>query len=312
MWPLIHRASRRPDGPAVEKAASGRAVVLATSLTLVALVLVLWPCAAPARADTAPVDDWVHLWEVVRLVNAEPSPLPPQVFYLGDSTARESIVSDESWTAQLVRLGASAKVQAHLLGGHNQTFGMDEVVLSQLPSRTGQAAQDVVVISVGLTRFIRLPDPQDPAPPGGGAGLSPWTRHRYDAVPPMTLAARRRLVTSWTHRPSRIIRDHLAVDLESLGRVIQACIAKNLKPVLVNEPLDVRTVGKRLDGLRAELRRGCSSLATDYGIPYVSSQPSLPSADFHDLWHLVHRGAVPWQRWLSRTLEPLILQPSRP
>jgi hypothetical protein len=173
----------------------------------------------------------------VRLVNAEPNPLPPQVFYLGDSTARESIVTDEDWTAQLVRLGAPAKVQAHLLGGHNQTFGMDEVVLSHLPSRAGQAAQDVVVISVGLTRFIRLPNPQDPAPLGGGTGLSPWMRHKYDAVPPMTLAERRRLATSWTHRPSKIVRDHLAANLASLGRVIQACIAKNLKPVLVNEPL---------------------------------------------------------------------------
>jgi hypothetical protein len=74
----------------------------------------------------------------------------------------------------------------------------------------------------------------------------------------------------------------------------------------------VRVVGKRLDGLRAALRKGCSSLATHYGIRYVSSQVSLPSADFYDLWHLVHPGAVSWQLRLSRTLEPLVPQPSQP
>ncbi len=319
-----HEACSRRAGTAGRRlgaAGSGRAAraLLLAAVALLSTCLALWLWAPPAPAATR-VDDWVHLWEVVRLVNAGPQPpAGPQVYYLGDSEARESVVSDAAWRVQLLKSGAPSDVSPHLLGGHNQTFGMDETVVAHLPSRAGLASRDVVVIGVGLTRFVRPPTAMDPArlgpvAPGQRIRLSPWQQHHYDSVKPVPLAQRRQFVAAWVRRSAPLARRTRAANLAALERVIKTCLQRNLTPVLLEQPLDLAATGSRVSALRGSYQSGCRDLAGKYGIGYVAFQPGrrLPATAFYDVWHLVHRGAVKWQLWLSRAVAPLLAPPAQP
>lgn len=99
-----------PTTPSGKRAARLiRHLRVAGALTLVALSLALWPSAPLAQAG-APVDDWTRIWQVVDALQSRP-PEGPVVYYLADSTARESVVSDGRWSAQIASL-AGRRVRA--------------------------------------------------------------------------------------------------------------------------------------------------------------------------------------------------------
>jgi hypothetical protein len=277
----------------------------------------LWPPRAQAAATQ--VDDWVHLWEVVSLVNSGPQPPPgPQIYYLGDASARESIVDDTDWTTQLAELGAPSGAQAHVLAGHDQTFGMDETVVGHLPSRAGRARRDLVVIGVGLTRFARPPKQLRPARltrvPVSETDLSPWQRHRYDALPLLSAAQKLKVAAIWGPLWLARFERFRTANLDAIRRLIKACRARNLRPVLLDTPVNLAAAGTRLDRARSSYRAACKSLARKCGVTYLSFQRAidLPSACFHDIHDLVHQGAVMWQLRLSRAIVPLIPRPAQP
>ena len=94
--------------------------------------------------------------------------MPPNgamVYYLGDSIARESTVSDAAWTDMLGRKTARAgKVPAfgYTVAGHNQTFGMDEKIVQGLPPTQAGQPKGILLIGVGISRFIGPPTPLAP------------------------------------------------------------------------------------------------------------------------------------------------------
>jgi hypothetical protein len=298
--------------------AAGARGALAVALTALA-VLVLVP---PAVA--AGVDDWQHTWEVVQLVKALQTKAPPPhsalVYYLGDSIARESTVSDAAWSAQLARRAQTAgKVDAtgYTVAGHNQTFGMDERIVQGLPPTQSGQPSGILLIGVGISRFIGPPTPMDPwpldpLPSGQLPELSPWGQHHYDGRPPLSSTRKRELVQRWMDRRWAGFQSNKAANLAAIGRIIETAKAKGLRPIILDLPLNVAVVGTGLDKPRAAIRAGCTGLARGHGIKYLrfTRAIGLPSSDFWDLHHLLEPG---YRRWQSRLSDELVrVLPARP
>jgi hypothetical protein len=318
--------ARLPDargGASAHAAFRGRPLrPLLVAAAALALLVVLPPAVASAG-----VDDWRHTWEVVQLVNAlQEQPKPPDgamVYYLGDSIGRESTISDASWTKTLTRRAAAvgkARAFGYTLSGHNQTFGMDEEIVDRLPSRLAGQPRGILIIGVGISRFIGPPTPMQPAsvdPPAPGElpALSPWRQHLYDGRAPLSAAGKRELVPRWMDRRWAGFKANRAKNLRAVDRLIEAARKKGLRPVLLDLPLNVAIVGHGLDKPRLSIRSGCTALARKHRIRYVrfNSAIGLPSAAFWDLHHLLGPGYKRWQARLSGELVKLLPpQPATP
>jgi hypothetical protein len=293
---------------------------LRRALLLMVAALTLLVFLPPAVASSAGVDDWVHTWEVVRLVDYRQSqPWPPDgimVYYLGDSIGRESTVSDASWSGQLERrAGRAGKANAFgfTVSGHNQTFGMDERIVAGLPVTPDRQPRGIVLIGVGISRFIGPPAPMDPpslAPvaPGVEPPLSAWVQHLYDSRAPLSAARKRELVARWMVRRWDGFQANRAANFRAIGRLIAACKAKRLRPILFDLPLNVAVVGHGLDKPLSVIHGRCADIARNNGIRYVRLNRSigLPSSAFWDLHHLLSPGYTRWQSRLSDEVVKLL------
>ena len=277
-------------------------------LILAALALLLaLPAAAPAR-----IGDWDHAWEVVQLVRLTP-PRGTPIFYLGDSTARESTVRDALWTLQLRRRAAAAgRTTATLvftLASHNQTFGMDGQLIAAMPPREPHTPRGIAVIGVGLSRFIGPPiQRQRAAVTGAAPVLHLWNQHRYVYRVPLSLRRKHELVPRWMRRRWPGFQRNLRQNLRAVSRLITLCRGKGLRPVLLNLPLDLRVVGHGLDRPRIAYSAGCRRLARRYHVPYLSlaGPAPIPTSSFWDLMHLLPPGSQVWQSRLSGRLAKLL------
>ena len=286
-------------------------------MTLAALALLVL---LPTASAVAGVDDWRHTWEVVQLANALQERAVPlngaMVYYLGDSIARESTVSDASWTDMLGRKTARVgKVPAfgYTVAGHNQTFGMDEKIVQGLPPTQAGQPRGILLIGVGISRFIGPPTPLapialDPPPSGELPKLSPWEQHHYDGRAPLSSARKRELVQRWMDRRWAGFKQNKTKNLAAIDRLIKAAQAKGLRPVIFDLPLNVAVVGSGLDKPRTQIRDGCTGLARRNHIKYLRFNGSLglPSADFWDLHHLLSPGYKLWQARLSNELVKML------
>jgi len=298
-----------------------RASLLLIGLAGLAAVLL---AAAPATALAGGVSDWQHEWEVLRLVTALQHRMPPLrgpvIVDLGDSVTRESITTDGGWTTQLrARAGQAGKElpRAWTLAGHDQTFGMDEQLVDALPAGLGGRYHGIVLIGVGLSRFIGAPYAQPPpaitpATPGVLPALSPWRRHLYDGRLPLAPALKRALVASWRERRWAAFRENAAANFNAIERVVRTCAAKGLRPVLIDQPLNTRLVGSALWRPRREIRSRCDEFVARYGRTFglrylqLAGSGTIPSSDFWDLHHLLRPGARIWQSRLTDELVRLV------
>jgi hypothetical protein len=300
--------STHTSASAVSRRLRGGLCALALVVAAAALLAAL-----PATAS-AGVDDWVHIWEVVRLVDYQQSrPTPPGgvfVYMLGDSIARESTISDASWTRALQRKATAAgKVRvftARDVAGHNQTFGMDEKIVEGLPPTPARQPKGIVLIGVGISRFIGPPTPMAPAslqPPAPGLvpPLSPWAQHHYDGRAPLSLTRKRELVPRWMDRRWAGFQENKARNVAKIQRIIDLCTSKGLRPIILDLPLDLRVVGSGLDKPRNAIRTAMNGLARRNDIRYIHFNESLglPSSSFWDLHHLLKPGYERWQARLS-------------
>ena len=264
--------------------------------------------ASPAALTYGTVGDWAHEWQVVRQLREHP-PKGLVVYYLGDSTARESIVSDASWAADIRRLGGPP-VHTVSLTGHDQSFAMDLSLVSALPSTPG-----IALIGVGLSRMLF--DPMAPmpsrseggqplaagsAPPPDAAADGGWVRHHYGGRRPYTRAQQRAIARRWIRWHAAEFDRNRAPNLADLGKLIALCQAKGLRPVLVDMPFNLAAAGRILAKPRAVYRHACMRLARRYGIRYASFLRALdlPRSDFWDNAHLLRPGYVRWQRQLAQ------------
>ena len=295
-----------------------RAALAALAAVCLATVMATLATASPARA--AGVDDWVHIWEVVRLAKSQQaSPVPPYgpfIYYLGDSIARESTISDASWTSQLrklaVKAGRAPGAVAYSVAGHNQTFGQDETIVSELPATPVGRPAGIVLIGVGISRFIGPPTPKDPASvgpvPEHPPYFSAWDHHLYDDRPLLPVERKHELVPRWMDRRWKGFQQNQRANFAAIERIIKACRAKGLRPVLIDMPLDLEIVGNGLYQPRSAIHAGCNRLARKYDLTYLHLQPALklPNTAFWDIHHLVRSGYTRWQTRLSQKLVPLL------
>jgi hypothetical protein len=298
----------------VRRSAGARAT-LVVALAVLALLVLL-----PTSSAFAGVDDWQHVWEVIQraqlLQTRATPPASAMVYYLGDSIARESTINDSSWTRQTNNRAAVAgksRVLALSVAGHNQTFGMDLRIVRALPRTPAGQPQGILLIGVGISRFIGPPTPQDPfvVDPWSGSGLpgfSPWDQHHYDDRPPLSEARKRELVPRWMDRRWADFIASKRANLDALEALIKTAKAKNLRPVLFDLPLNIAVVGHRLDRPRNAIRYGCRGLAQKYGIKYLGFTGSirLPSSAYWDLHHLLRPGYKRWQARLSTELVKIL------
>jgi hypothetical protein len=256
----------------------------------------------------------------VRLVDYRQSqPWPPDgimVYYLGDSIARESTVSDASWSEQLERrAGRAGKATAFgfTVAGHNQTFGMDERIVEGLPVTPDRQPRGIVLIGVGISRFIGPPTPLDrpaldPVAPDAEPPLSAWVQHRYAGRAPLSPARKRELAARWMERRWDGLQANRRHNFAAISRLIATCKAKRLRPILLDQPLDLAVVGHRLDRPLSVIRGRCADIARRNGIKYLRFNRSLGlrSAVFWDLHHLLGPGSTRWQSRLSDELVKLL------
>ena len=135
-------------------------------------------------------------------------------------------------------------------------------------------------------------------PPGA------WWQHHYDARGPRSLAEKRQLVQKWRADHLEGFTEHFPGRLAELETLIQACIDRGIRPVLVEMPLNAVAVADDMDDVLGTYRQGCTDLAAEYDIPYLDfvDELGLPSGDFYDLWHLLPDGRARWQSRLTREL----------
>jgi hypothetical protein len=289
--------------------AATRAALL---VTLAALTLLLMlPAGASAR-----IGEWRHAWEVVQLVQNTP-PRGTPIFYLGDSTTRESTVRDAPWTLQLRRRAAAAgkttATAVFTLASHGQTFRMDRQLLSAMPARAAGAPPGIAVIGVGLSRFIgppvrRRPAAVKPPAPGKAPVLHRWVQHLYTDREPLPVTRKHELVPRWMDRRWEGFRRYRRDNLRAMDRLLALSRAKGLRPVLLEMPLDVRVVGGGLDRPRGAYRVALRRLARRHDADYLSlrARGPLPTGFYWDLMHLLPRGSQAWQSRLSDELVKLL------
>jgi hypothetical protein len=281
-----------------------------------ALLLALAVCAATLTARPAPAaaerfvagSDWRHLWQVLAALQAKP-PDVPVVYLLGGSAARECTIDDRSWKYQIMRLGGP-RVRVFNLGANSQSFDHNLTMVTQMPR-----VPTLVLIGVSLGRYThRAPaagrgpaagEPwgaSDEARSAAGATIEPYFQHRFTVGNILSDAEKRALVTKWLHDRYPVFKDRYEYCAGQLEALVTACLEAGLHPVLVNLPLNLRTIAARLDTPRDRYGDDCLALAERHGIPYVDFVPriALTSGDFRDNWHLVEPGRVKWQRRLTR------------
>ena len=244
------------------------------------------------------IGDWDHVRQVVDWLRYRK---PPRhvVYLLGGSTSRESVTTEAGWSRSLsARLGK--RVVAYVVSSSCQTFVEDARVVKALPKGRG-----VALITVSLSRFNMEHPPA--SVPGAAVRTSPpgaWWQHHYDARRPLSLAVKRHSVQKWRtdHLENFVPRypDRLA----ELDALIQTCLDRGIRPVLVEMPLNVVAVRHDLDDVLTMYRQGCTDLAARYDIRYLDfvDKLDLRSNDFYDLWHLLRTGRAKWQNRLGREL----------
>jgi hypothetical protein len=321
-----HTADRRGTTPRRPPARPSPAFLL---VVVLALTVLLAACSAQTTADAAPSSggpaatpaststgddagaragsgaDWSHVLQVVANLKAD-RPEKPVVVLLGGSAARESTISDSSWRAQIEAKGGPATA-AYNLGSRNRTLAQNVALVQALPEgRPGAPTIVYIGINVGVftsaqkSASISLPKPRTPLPV--------YKQHVYSQRRILSVAKKKALVSAWLADRYPVFKRNYSTSSGVLDELVQACLARDLHPVLFELPRNTSVIGRRLEAPVSRYRRSCAALAKKYDIPYVSfvDQAKLPNSSFYDLWHLVEPGRTVWQNLLSAKTAALI------
>ena len=317
--PIHSRRAGSARGAGSASAASATAVLVAI------LLAVLWLPASAARAadveaspaesldglstedqtstspqllGTATVGDWDHVLQVVAWLRYR-TPQRRVVYLFGGSAARESVASERSWAAQMRAVSGRSAV-TYVVAKRCQTYVEDTRIVNQLPKGRG-----VALISVGVTRFtMKHTSASVPRNSTRSRPPGPWYQHHYDWRAMLSAAEKRRLVRVWVRDRYGVFLSRYPDRLVQLDQLIQACLARGLRPVLLEMPLNLPVIGHAFDDARVTYQKGCLGLAAEYDIEYVRfvSKIGLRGTDFYDLQHLLPSGRSKWQARLAREL----------
>lgn len=245
--------------------------------------------AGGAAPSASRVGDITHIKQVLAYLGTPGVDAPRPVYFFGDSTTREAIVSEAKLAASLLAAGGGA-AQPFVLTSRNQTFPLDEAIAAGLPSRPALA-----LIGVGLSRFTNPPaaDPSLGESLGARSALSPWAMHHYSATDILTAAQKRSKVQGWLAARHPLFKKNEPLELARLKQLAKACLARGWTVAFVDMPTNVAIIRGAFDAPKAQYRAGCAALAAELGVTYLRFTGSigLKNTDFYDLIHLV--GSAP-------------------
>jgi len=135
-----------------------------------------------------------------------------------------------------------------------------------------------------------------------------YRQHHYTQSGIHTPRQKERMVSKWNATRYPVFRRNLAYNLAMLEQLVARCEQRGVKAVIVELPLNEDAVKGRFDEAIAQYRAPARALARKHGVPYLDFNQALaiPSADFHDLSHLVEPGRVLWQKRLAEELVALL------
>ena len=243
----------------------------------------------------------------------------PTVYLLGGSSARESVITKASWTAQIKRLGGGT-VRTYDLGSLNQSYARDTRLVAAMPP--GPA---LVLIGVTVGRYTGSPaddtaglatyDPKAALAAAAGGEI----QHRYTvsktpgATRQQTMlptSKKLTLLNRWMTERYPLFRANYAYNAGMLETLVEECRRRGFHPVLLVLPINLPLIGHAFAAPMARYRADGRVLAARYGIPFVDfvAQVGLANHDFYDLFHLVEPGRIKWQARLSREVVALLDQ----
>lgn len=269
--------------------------------TVVLFVLCASCLATPARA--AQGSDWEHALRVAQDLRVHP-PASPVVLLLGGSCARESTVSDASWSAALTQ-GVGAHVVAYNLASRNQTFEQDIALVKALPR-----IDLTILVGVNRGRFTSPPTTTSSTTPHATKGV--YAQHHYTGDKRKTLAQKEALVTRWMRDRYPVFKQRHAANLRRLDELVGVCARRGYRVAIVDLPQDMAVIGHAFDAPIAQYRDGCRTVAAKHGVPFFTfaQDVGLTNRDFYDLDHLLETGRPKYQRGLTAATVKLL--PARP
>jgi hypothetical protein len=300
-----YRSIRRPErgrSRPSSRPARLRWPPVAHGLLLLGLACLPALAAGPAAA-TAPQagSDWNHALKVLLNMRSRP-PRDPLVFLLGDSLARESTVSDRSWS-NAVRHYGEANVAVYNLGSRNQTFDHSAALVTLMPARPA-----IVFISVDPGRFAS--GRTTPITSLDAELAAKHWQHHYKDADIMSWGRKQAMLRAWVQRSYPVFRARYLANLLRLDALLTTCERRHVHAVLLDLPMNMQLIGSTMDVPIETYRDGCKSLAALHGVPYVNlaGRAQLTNEDFYDIAHMVGSGRVKFQKLLAQKTVALLRQ----
>jgi hypothetical protein len=278
-----------------------RTAALGAAVVLVSVVTFAGEPNAPVLAAPQAGSDWHHALQVVYKLRARP-PRAPLVVLVGDSLARESTVSDRSWSNAIVHYGGR-RVAVFNLGSRNQTFDHSAALVKLLPAKPA-----IVFISVDPGRFAS--GRTTPITALDTALAARHAQHHYRDEDLMSWGRKQAMLRDWVRRSYPVFRRRYLDNLGRLDVLLQACERRHVHAVLLDLPMDMALIGTTLDRPIDTYRHGCKSLAAMYDVPYINlgGRANLTNADYYDIAHMVGPGRVKFQKLLAQKTVTLLRQ----
>jgi hypothetical protein len=265
-----------------------RTALLVTTCLCAACVLWL----LPATASALPGHEWQHaLWVAEQLRDNPPD--GPVALLLGGSCAREALMNDAAWAADVQRLGGM-RVTTYDLGSRLQTFQQDVALVKTLPK-----IPMVVFIGINAGRFTsQLTATTEVTPPAADPS---WVRHHYKTADAWSLERKRVRVEFWVEHRQRVFDERFADNATQLDQLIGECVRRGYVTVVLALPRDIEAMAGDLDETNSRYLDTGRKLAEKHGARFIDFVPDahLRSADFYDLDHLVRSGREVYQAWLA-------------
>jgi hypothetical protein len=141
-----------------------------------------------------------------------------------------------------------------------------------------------------------------------------YKQHHYSQTGIHTPGQKERMVAKWSATRYPVFRKNLDYNLAMLEQLVARCEQRGVHAVIVELPLNEAVVNGRFDKAIAEYRVPARAVAAAHDVPYLdfNADAAIPSADFHDLSHLVEPGRVIWQKQLARELAKLLRESPAP
>lgn len=265
-----------------------RLAVLVTCLAAVLLGAALLPSPAAASEGL----EWQHaLWTAAELRAHQPA--GPVVVLLGGSAAREAVVNDLSWAADVQRLGGGP-VATFNLSSRLRTFEQDVALVKALPK-----IPIVVFIGINAGRFASpFTTTTETTPPEAKPS---WVRHHYRSAKIWTPERKQERVRFWLDHRQEVFDERYPDHLADLDRLIGTCVARGYTTVVLALPRNIVAMDHALDGPIGRYLKDGRRLAARHGAGFIDFVPDLrlASDDFYDLDHLVGPGREAYQARLA-------------